>query len=149
VSYEELTIAQAGHHHGWPWREGAHGWSAGKCREITPDAGDCVDPVYECRHGAAAGGVDGGCGAITGGAFLTAPRWPEALQDRYLFGDSVTAQLWTVQLTANRRGVVAGSRRALASPGGSPVSIRAGPEGDLYVALYEGRILRLSPPGAP
>jgi glucose/arabinose dehydrogenase len=145
VTYEELTIAQPGKHHGWPWREGKHGWPASQCRTITPDAGDCVDPVYECRHGGPAGGVDGGCEAITGGAFLAAPRWPEALRDRYLFGDSVTAELWTVQLTTDRHGVVPGTRRPLELAPGAPVSIRAGPDGDLYVAILPGQILRISP----
>jgi glucose/arabinose dehydrogenase len=149
VTYEELTVAQAGKHHGWPWREGRHGWPPAQCRTITPDAGDCVDPVYECRHGVAAGGIDGGCEAITGGAFLSGPRWPAALRDRYLFGDSATQHLWTLQLTGDRTGVIAGSRQALAAPGGSPVSIRTGPDGDLWVVLYEGSVLRLSPSDAP
>jgi glucose/arabinose dehydrogenase len=149
VSYEELDVAQAGKHHGWPWREGRHGWPPAQCRTITPDAGDCVDPVYECKHGPATGGIDGDCESITGGAFLTGPRWPAAYRDRYLFGDNATAALWIVQLTADRRGVVQGSRRALGAAPGSPVSIRTGPDGDLYVAILSGQILRISPPASP
>jgi glucose/arabinose dehydrogenase len=145
VTYEELTIAQAGRHHGWPWREGRHGWAPAQCRSVVPDTGDCVDPVYECRHGGASGGVDGGCQSITGGAFLTGARWPASLQDRYVFGDNITADLWTVTLTADRRGVVPGSRRALGKAPGAPVSIRPGPDGDLFVASMPGQILRLSP----
>ena len=148
VTYEELTIVQAGRHHGWPWLEGRHGWPVDKCRTSTPDTGDCVEPVYECRHGSAAADIDGGCGAITGGAFLTGPRWPEALRDRYVFGDSVTQDIWSVQLTPDRRSVVPGSRRRITHTAGAPVSFRVGPDGDLFVAILPGQILRLSPAGS-
>lgn len=149
VTYEEITIAERGRHHGWPWREGAHGWPRTKCREIVPDAGDCRDPVYECRHGEAAGGVDGGCGSITGGAFLTGPRWPEAQRDRYLFGDFVNGSLWTVRLDASRRAVLPGTRVEIGRLAGGPVSFRPGPEGDIYAVVYSGRLVRISPAGVP
>jgi glucose/arabinose dehydrogenase len=146
ASYEELTIVEPGRHHGWPWREGRHGWPVARCEVITPDAGPCVDPVYECRHGSAAGGVDGGCQSITGGAFLTGPRWPEALRDRYVFADNVLGTVFVVRLTADRLGVVAGSRQVLdAAAGGTPATLRAGPDGDLYVGRLAGSIVRISP----
>jgi glucose/arabinose dehydrogenase len=149
VTYEEITIAEAGRHHGWPWREGSHGWSPDRCRAVVPDTGDCVDPVYECRHGAAAGGIDGGCQAIVGGTFLAATRWPEGLRDRYVFADAVNGQVWSLQLTADRRGVVPGSRQLIAAAPGAPASIRPGPDGDLYLALLTGAVARLSPAGEP
>jgi glucose/arabinose dehydrogenase len=83
ITYEEITVVQPGRHHGWPWREGAAGWPVSTCRATVPDTGDCVEPAYVCRHGAAAGGVDGDCTAITGGVFLEAPRWPAPLAGRY------------------------------------------------------------------
>jgi glucose/arabinose dehydrogenase len=145
VSYEEITIVERGRHHGWPWREGPHGWPVETCRQVAPDAGDCVDPVYHCTRDAEPG-IDGGCVSITGGAFFAAARWPEPWRSRYVFGDNVTGRLWTVDLTADRRGVVPGSRREIAALSGSPVSIRPGPDGDLYVAVLPGRVVRLSPP---
>jgi glucose/arabinose dehydrogenase len=144
VSYEELTIAEKGRHHGWPWREGRHGWPRSRCRDVRPDAGACVEQVYECTRNAAAG-IDGGCQSITGGEFLTGPRWPEALRGRYVFADNVNSRLWSIELTPDRRGVVPGSRRDLMRADGMPVSIRRGPEGDLYVAILPGSVLRLSP----
>lgn len=149
VTYEELTVAQPGRHHGWPWREGRHGWPIGQCRTVVPDAGDCVDPVYECRHGPAADGIDGGCVSITGGAFLSGPRWPEAVRDRYVFGDNGTRDIWSVRLTPDRRGVVPGSRTAIARVDASPVSFRTGPDGDILVAILPGQILRISPGASP
>lgn len=142
VTWEELSIVERGKHHGWPFREGPQGWPRTRCSEVRPDAGECVEPVYACGRG---GGPDGDCAAITGGAFLAGPRWPEPLRDRYIFGDSATGRLWTLRLTADRRGVVAGSRRELAQVA-APVSIRAGPDGDVYVALLgAGKVIRISP----
>lgn len=147
ISYEEITIARAGRHHGWPYREGPHGFPTDKCRETRPDTGPCVDPVYHCRHGEAAGGVDGGCQSITGGTFLHGPRWPAALRGRYVFADNVHGRLWTLAPSAARDGVVAGSRQDLGRVAGLPVSLRSGPEGDLYIAVLPGRVLRISPRG--
>ncbi len=147
ITYEEVTIARKGRHHGWPWREGAAGWPASKCAGTLGGGGDCVDPVYACRHGAAAGGVDGDCQSITGGVFLPAPRWPAGMAGLYLFADNATRRIWTLAPTAARDGVVPGSRREVARlPAGSmPVSLRLGPDGDVYVAVLPGRVLRLSP----
>jgi glucose/arabinose dehydrogenase len=144
VSYEELDILEKGRHHGWPWREGRHGWPRSKCREVVPDAGDCVEPVYECTR-SAGGGIDGDCQSITGGEFLTAPRWPAALRTRYVFADNANRRIWSIELTGDRRGIVGGSRRDLGRAPGMPVSIRRGPEGDLYVAVLPGSVLRISP----
>jgi glucose/arabinose dehydrogenase len=146
VTYEEVTIAEPGRHHGWPWREGRHGWPRERCREIQPDAGDCVDPVYECGRGA---GADGGCDSITGGVFLPAARWPADQRRRYVFADNVNAIVWSVELTADRRGVVPGTRRDLAATDGAPVSLRVGPDGDVYVAVLPGEIVRISPGSPP
>jgi len=149
VTWEEITIAEAGRHHGWPWREGAHGWPRAKCGEIVPSTGDCLDPVYECRHGASSGGVDGGCQSITGGAFLAGTRWPEALRDRYLFGDNANGRIWTVRLDAARRAVFPGSRVEIGRLAGGPVSFRPGPEGDVYAVVLAGQVVRISPAGTP
>ena len=146
VTYEEVTVAQAGRHHGWPWREGAAGWPPSKCRETVPDAGECVEPAYVCRHGVAAGGVDGDCTSITGGVFLPGPRWPAPLRGRYLFADNVNGRVWTLEPDAARTGVVPGSRREVGRiSGGGPVSLRVGPDGDVYVAVLPGRVVRISP----
>jgi len=144
VTWEEITIVERGRHHGWPWREGPHGWPRSKCRETVPDAGDCVDPVYHCGRSPAAG-IDAECNSITGGAFLTGPRWPTALRSRYVFGDNANGRIWSIELTPDRRGVVAGSRRLIHRSQGSPVSFRVGPDGDVYVAILPGEILRISP----
>jgi glucose/arabinose dehydrogenase len=145
ATFEEVDVAQAGKHHGWPWREGPHGFPVAKCREVVPDAGDCVDPVYHCRHGAASEGIDGDCQSITGGLIVDSPGWPEAERGRYVFGDNVNGRIYSVAVDAARTGVVAGSRRLLATAQGGPVSLRQGPDGDVYVAVIAGRVARLGP----
>jgi glucose/arabinose dehydrogenase len=145
-AFEEITIARAGGHHGWPWREGSAGWPVEKCRETTPTGEDCVEPAYACRHGAAADGLDGDCQSITGGLVVDTPSWPERERGRYYFADNANGRVWSVAVTAARDGVVAGSRREVARiQGGGPVSLRLGPDGDLYVAVLPGRIVRLAP----
>lgn len=144
VEIEEVTIARAGRHHGWPWREGSSGWPGARCRETRPDTGDCVEPVYACRHGGAAGGLDGDCVSITGGVFLAGEGWPASERGRYLFADNVNGRVWTLALDAARTGVVKGSRREALRLPGAPVSLRVGPDGLVYAAVLAGRIVRIS-----
>jgi glucose/arabinose dehydrogenase len=149
VTYEEIDIVRAGKHYGWPWREGAHGFPVAQCRETVPDAGDCVDPVYECRHGDASGGIDGGCKSITGGLIVDAPSWPAAESGRYVFADNVNGTIWSVAVDAARTRIVPGTRREIAHvDDGAPVSLRPGPGGEPYVAILPGRVARLSARGA-
>jgi len=145
VTYEEIAIVPKGKHMGWPWREGAHGYPVTECTKITPNVGNCVDPVYDCRHGAASGGVDGGCTSITGGAIIDACDWPTTFRGLYFFGDNANNALWTLQPNSTRDGIVAGSRKDFGSVTGGPVSIRPGPDGQLYVASLGGRIVRFTP----
>jgi glucose/arabinose dehydrogenase len=145
VTYEEVDVAEAGRHHGWPWREGRHGWPRSRCRQISPDAGECAEPVYECRHGPSAGGIDGGCQSITGGVFPDSPSWPASHRGLYLFGDNANGRLWTLTPDSARRGVLPGSRREVGRVQGMPVSFRIGPDGAAYVAVLPGRVVRIRP----
>ena len=155
VTYEEITIAQAGAHHGWPWREGRHGWPRGKCAALTPSTGPCVEPIYECKHGdsrAAEDGkpaIDGDCQSITAGFIVDRCHWPDALRHRYYFADNANGRVWSLGVTPDRDGLVPGSRREIARyTDGIPVTVHEGPDGDVYVAVFpgnEGRIDRISP----
>jgi glucose/arabinose dehydrogenase len=144
ATFEEVDVAQRGKHHGWPWREGPHGFPVAKCQEVTPNAGDCVDPVYHCRHGAAADGIDGDCESITGGLIVDSSGWPEAERGRYVFADNVNAKIWSAAVDATRSTILAGTRREITTvTNGSPVSLRPGPDGDVYIAILPGRVARL------
>lgn len=136
--WEEVTVAQKGKHHGWPWREGAHGWPATKCTETVPNTGNCVDPVHEDEH-------DSKVQSITGGLIMDTCTWPESFRGLYFYADNETGAMWTVQPNAARDGVVAGSQKDFGTVN-SAVSLRDGPDGALYVAsLGPGRIIRFAP----
>jgi glucose/arabinose dehydrogenase len=145
VTYEEIDIARAGKHHGWPWREGPHGWPTSKCAEVVPESGACVDPLYHCRHGDAADGIDGDCQSITGGLIVDAPSWPAAERGRYVFSDNVNGRIWSVAVDEARSAIVPGTRREIARvPDGAPVSLREGPGGEPYVVILPGRVAKLA-----
>jgi len=150
VSYEEIDVVKGGRHHGWPFREGGAGYPASRCREVLPDTGDCVDPVYSCSHGTVAG-LDGQCGCILGGAIVDGATWPSAVRGRYVFGDCTNGKIWSLGLNGARDGVapLPGSPRAdLAQITGTPTAIRLGPDGAAYLAVLDGRVVRLGPPGS-
>lgn len=136
-AWEEISIVEKGLHYGWPWREGKHGWPVTKCKETKPDKGNCTEPVHEQAHSASVK-------SINGGQIVDSCDWPAAFRSKYFFGDNVTGSLWTVDVTAGRDGVVAGSQKDFGNVAGA-VSIRTGPDGALYVASYGGRIIKFEP----
>jgi glucose/arabinose dehydrogenase len=143
VTYEEVNLVTKGQHYGWPYREGAFGYPASMCATVGPRDGgaDCVDPKYFCLHGAASGGIDGDCQAITGGTFLDSPSWPVAFRGLYYFGDNVNGNVWTLTPNATRDGFVTNPRAAFGSGFGTPVRFIVGPDGNLYVANYTGNTI--------
>jgi glucose/arabinose dehydrogenase len=161
ISYEEIDVVQPGRHHGWPWREGAHGWPTGKCREVrvgTAGGGgpiqdqDCVDPAYFCRHDDTAGldmTVDGGCDAITGGQIVDSCDWPAPYRGLYYFADNANGSLYALAPNANRDGVT-GPRIGVGTVAPDfPVALRTGNDGALYVAVFpnggSSRVIRVAP----
>jgi glucose/arabinose dehydrogenase len=146
ITYEEIDVVVKGRHYGWPWREGPHGWPTSKCQDVSPDTGDCVDPVYHCHHGDAVDGIDGDCISITGGAIVDNTAWPAAVRGRYYFADNGDGRIWSLAVDSTRSTLVAGSRVDVTQTNGTPVSLRIGPDGDLYVAdLTLNKILKLAP----
>ncbi len=146
VTFEEIAIVPKGRHMGWPYREGGAGYPVSECAKITPNTGNCVDPVYYCRHGSASGGIEGGCTSITGGVIVDSCDWPAAFRGLYFFADNANNAMWTLQPNTARDGIVAGSRKDFGSVSGGPVSMRTGPDGALYVAsLGGGKISRFAP----
>ncbi len=146
ITWEEIDLAQAGHHHGWPWREGRHGWPPSRCGEAIASSGACVDPIYECKHAA---GADGDCKSITAGVIVDSCKWPKEYRGKYLFADNANARVWTLDVNEKRDGLVPGSRRDFARlTDGIPVSIHLGPDGDPYLAIFPGptgKIIKVTP----
>ncbi len=157
ITFEELNLVRKGKHYGWPYREGAAGGAVSSCGQTTPQSGDCVDPVYYCRHGGAAGGIDGQCTSINGGVIVDSCHWPDAFRGQYFFGDNANGYLYSLKLNATRDAVAGPNPRTLIGRIGTPnppvpISFQVGPDGDLYVGIYvqpgqtaQGRIVKISP----
>jgi glucose/arabinose dehydrogenase len=135
ISYEEINVLPRNsqrRHFGWPYREGAVGHPTSSCRAITPDVGDCVEPVYFCKHDAAQASVDDGCRSIMGGVIADSCEWPAPFRGRYYFADSRLRRLYSLEPTTARDGIVAGSRQDFGTAGGEPVHVALAPDGALY-----------------
>ena len=153
--YEEIdVITGAGGHFGYPFIEGpetASTWPLSKCSELSPNPGNCIPPAHICRHTSCAGCVtaDSGCNSITGGIILDACQVPAPFRGQYVYADNVTRNMWTMEVTPARDGLVAGTRANFASFDELPVEMTEGPDGALYVAVSAfpgaGRIVRISP----
>jgi MYXO-CTERM domain-containing protein len=139
-AWEEIDIVEKGKHYGWPWREGKHGWPVTKCTEIKPNVGNCSEPQHEQAH-------SGSVKSINGGLILDFCDWPAAFRNLYFFGDNVTGSMWTVQVTAGRDGIVAGSQKDFGSvPAAVSFQSGAGADHSLYVAsLGASKIVKFEP----
>lgn len=157
---EEVTIAQMGHHHGYPWQEGTNicadasknseqdvCWAdAGTCDYYTPGSGPCVPPEWDCDHSMT------GCQSITGGLIIDTCSWPAQVRGNYFFGDNAQGALWMIPVNATRTGVATpgfqGNTNAATLFGNVavPVAFHMGLDGNLYVAdLVNAQILVISP----
>jgi glucose/arabinose dehydrogenase len=116
--YEELNVVGPGMHFGSPWREGAHGQPSSTCDQWSPGSGDCVDPVYSCRHVTVTGTEDV-CQSISAGIRVDSCTWPDPYRGRVVFGDSATGALWTLSGTVREDfGALNPGARAGFLPGG-------------------------------
>lgn len=150
VTYEEITVSTgAGQHHGWPFREGAHGDAPTTCPGSTGIAGvpatmeNCVDPVFEYAH-------NGGAASVTGGVFSNHCSWPAPYNGRYWFADydMQFERVWTLtpDPATGRRQIVAGSRQEILNNAGGVVHFFNGPDGAIYmVSINASEIWRIAP----
>jgi uncharacterized protein (TIGR03382 family) len=148
VTWEEVNIVKKGKHYGWPWREGKFGLPNDKCAQVTPQSGDCVEPIFACNHS------EGNCNSMTGGVIVDSCSWPAQWRGQYFFGDSDTGYVSALKINAARDNVEGTSPRTVVGRFGPPepqfpVAFHLGPDGDLYVAIFNdtgvGRIAKISP----
>lgn len=143
VTYEEITVSTGpGQHHGWPYREGAHGQALTTCATATSQSGDCRDPAFEYPHNETPAS---GSASVTGGVFSHHCSWPEAWRGLYWFADYNKNRVWTLTPNANRDGVT-GGRTIIVRNAGGPVHFTVGPDGAIYyINITFGEIMRLAP----
>jgi glucose/arabinose dehydrogenase len=152
ISNEEIDIIpkEGGRHYGWPWREGAAGHDVAECKKTLPDRGDCVDPAYYCRHDDAPGTAEPGCQSINGGLIVDDCRWPAPYRGRYYFADNHTGQIWSLDPTIDRAGIVPGSRKDVGKASGFVVDMDVGLDSALYLTVMKippepSTVIRLAP----
>jgi glucose/arabinose dehydrogenase len=149
---EELSIGGKGVNFGYPFEEGTYRYPAGQepfntfggCTGMVPST-PCAPPAFEYENTGASGDD-----SIIGG-LIPPPGcgWTAPFTNRYFFGDHGSGRVWTLDVTADRRGVVAGSRKLFGNiPGLS--AFRLGPDGTLYLVSNDlNAIARLTPRDRP
>ena len=139
---EEINLGQAGADYGWNCREGTlTNSTSGKCNPTPPNM---VNPIYDYDR-------SGGCGSITGGAFVPNGVWPKQYDGQYLFSDYVCGTIF--QLGPAGGGYTA-SNFVTGLGANSAVSMVFGPYGPtqaLYYTTYAGggQVRRLAYSQAP
>jgi glucose/arabinose dehydrogenase/PKD repeat protein len=131
ASWEEIDVAAPGGDFGWNQRE-AH------CKNDiggTTSVEDCgghppgmTDPIYQYSH-------DGGCAAITGGAFVPGGVWPASFDGRYLFADLTCSKIF--ELVPEEPGF---HHELMTETVGLPVDLEFGAFGDTQALYYATRL---------
>ena len=110
------------------------GWSAfegtNRFNDNVTDAGDTTFPVLTYEHGS------DGC-SVSGGVPYHGVAIPE-LEPAYVYSDYCSGKLWAYDQAGQRN-------LLLLDQLGSVSSVRAGPDGEIYILELGGRVSRLSP----
>ena len=139
--WEEVTVALAdgegaaagrGANFGWSAWEGSHPFNAD---QRAPDA---LMPHFEYPHG------EEGC-AIAGGQVYRGAAIP-TLVGWYVFGDWCSGKVWAIPGDAAPGTTVDAAEVQIIGRPGSIASVRAGPDGELYVVgVTTGAVHRIDP----
>ena len=130
ATWEEIDQGTAGADYGWNIREG-------NC--ATGSTTDCGTPPAGMTNPIHVYGRSGGCGAITGGAFVPVGVWPAAFDGAYLFSDYVCGKIF--RLVPNGSGGFDQVDFASGLGSSSAVAMAFGPYGAtqaLYYTTYAG-----------
>ncbi len=132
-TWEEINLGASGANYGWPASEGP----------IT--AAGVIPPLFAYKHTATAPPGNGPGGfftgiAIAGGAFYpSAGPFPAELRGNYFFADLGSQSIGVIDLANGN------AAYSFARVSGSPVDVRVGADGALYV-LTRSAISRISAP---
>jgi len=124
--YEEIDVVTSGANLGWNIREASH------CFRPKTDcrSSGLTEPVFEY-------GRDLGS-SVTGGVTYTGHRLP-ALQGRYVFGDYLSGNLWSLKLSSD--GTRAQDVQRLGSWRINPVAFARNPEGEIVIVSFVSGVL--------
>jgi MYXO-CTERM domain-containing protein len=151
VTKEEISVTApvgagwTGAHLGYPFHEGSTGWGqtwdgVSDCNAGMKPARACTPPAFDYEHAAE--------NCVIGGLVPDGCAWPAEYRAKYFFGDHGSGLIYTLDLNANRSGIVAGSLQTFANVG-SMTSFRMGPDGGLWVTVDgNGSVVRILPRNA-
>jgi hypothetical protein len=144
VDYEPLGAG--GRNYGWPLREGTI-----STRGVPPSApvafAPLTNPLFDYVRTIGR--------AVTGGYVYRGTQLPAAYRGRYFVADSMTSVVGSIGINVNpvtREGTFVDAVDHTAELGGSlggVVSVGRGHDGELYLATFAGRILKIVGAGAP
>jgi glucose/arabinose dehydrogenase/PKD repeat protein len=132
-AWEEIDDGKAGADYGWNVREGH--CAANSTTDCGAPPAGMTNPFFDYGRG-------GGCGAITGGAFVPNGVWPSEYRDRYMFGDYVCGRIQSLAPLVT--GWLPG---AFGDDMGPVTDLTFGPWNStqaLYYLTFEGRVGRIA-----
>jgi glucose/arabinose dehydrogenase len=139
---EEISAGHGDAHYGYPFEEGSQVWGSlqgQNCASMTPSR-PCTPPLFSYPHSQGR--------SVTGGLILDSAAWVQAFgAPHYLFGDYTGNWLRALPVNAGRSGFSSTTPVDFAAYATSgPVSIRAGPDGSVYVVMVRlGGVYRFTP----
>ena len=125
--YEEVDLILPGANYGWNVMEGFHCFRADSC-----DQEGLALPIVEY------GNPDQGC-SVTGGYVYRGPRLP-SIQGAYVYGDYCSGTIWALDYDMLEHRVLADTPLRIAA-------FAEGPDGELYILSFDGKLYRLRPAG--
>lgn len=136
-AFEEINVVTAGGNYGWSVKEGAECFAPARERKlgVACDDPSLVDPLHSYGRGEG--------GAVIGGYVYTGAAIP-ALAGRYVFGDNTNGRIWGLEFPdpeLDEAPVIS----ALGEFNWWITTFGQGPDGELYVAGWDGRIFKIVP----
>jgi glucose/arabinose dehydrogenase len=130
--WEMVDIIKNGGNYGWSVMEGTHRFRPQQPRSRVP----ITPPVFEYSHDVGK--------SITGGYVYRGPSLP-ALRGAYVFGDFETGRIWGLREEGGKATEVAELIDLGSNPKLNIAAFGEGPDRELYILAFDGRIHRLAP----
>ena len=125
--FEEVDLILPGGNYGWNVMEGFHCFRADDC-----DQEGLAHPIVEY------GNPDQGC-SVTGGYVYRGRRLP-SIEGAYVYGDYCSGTIWALDYNVLEHRVLANTSLRIAAFG-------EGPDGELFILSFDGKLYRLRPAG--
>ena len=125
-SWEEIDIIKNGKNYGWRCYEGNHTYNLSGCNGIYEP------PIWEYSHSLGL--------SVTGGYVYRGNNVPQ-LKGKYIYGDYVTASVWSLQYD----GINPAINNLLTTAPGSITSFGVDEQQELYLVSFNGKIYRFTP----